>query len=93
LTFVKELGEFFGSNRPEIFGFIDSIEAVDIKSPGLEFLEGTYFWEGNPRHAQANNSSLTRTSVALLVLMIVVRPLPIAKMCRLMHTCLAAGKR
>ena len=57
LTFVKELGEFFGSNRPEIFGFIDSIEAVDIKSPGLEFLEGTYFWEGNPRHAQANNSS------------------------------------
>ena len=57
LTFVKELGEFFGSSRPEIFGFIDSIEAVDIKSPGLEFLEGTYFWEGNPRHAQANNSS------------------------------------
>ena len=57
LTFVKELGEFFGPSRPEIFGFIDSIEAVDIKSPGLEFLEGTYFWEGNPRHAQANNSS------------------------------------
>ena len=29
---------------------------MDIKSPGLEFLEGTYFWEGNPRHAQADNS-------------------------------------
>jgi branched-chain amino acid transport system substrate-binding protein len=57
LTFVKELGEFFGPSRPEIFGFIDSLEAVDIKSPGLEFLEGTYFWEGNPRHAQANNST------------------------------------
>lgn len=57
LTFVKELGEFFGPSRPEIFGFIDSLEAVDIKSPGLEFLEGTYLWEGNPRHAQANNSS------------------------------------
>ena len=57
LTFVKELGEFFGPSRPEIFGFIDSLEAVDIKSPGLEFLEGTYFWEGNPRHAQANNSA------------------------------------
>ncbi len=56
LTFVKELGEFFGPSRPEIFGFIDSLEAVDIKSPGLEFLEGTYFWEGNPRHAQAINS-------------------------------------
>ena len=68
LTFVKELGEFFGSNRPEIFGFIDSIEAVDIKSPGLEFLEGTYFWEGNPRHAQANNSSFDtnfRTAVGV----------------------------
>lgn len=57
LTFVKELGEFFGPSRPEIFGFIDSLEAVDITSPGLEFLEGTYFWEGNPRHAQANNSA------------------------------------
>ena len=57
LTFVKELGEFFGPSRPEIFGFIDSLEAVDIRSSGLEFLEGTYFWEGNPRHAQANNST------------------------------------
>ena len=56
LTFVKELGEFFGPSRPEIFGFIDSLEAVDITSPGLEFLEGTYFWEGNPRHAQADNN-------------------------------------
>ena len=57
LTFVKELGEFFGPSRPEIFGFIDSLEAVDITSPGLEFLEGTYFWEGNPRYAQAEASS------------------------------------
>ncbi len=56
LTFVKELGEFFGSSRPEIFGFIDSLEAVDIASPGLEFLEGTYFWEGHPRYAQENQS-------------------------------------
>ena len=56
LTFVKELGEFFGPSRPEIFGFIDSLEAVDISSPGLEFLEGTYFWEGNPRYAQADQS-------------------------------------
>ena len=57
LTFVKELGEFFGPNSPEIFGFIDSLEAVDLKSPGLEFLEGTYFWEGNPRNAQADQTS------------------------------------
>jgi len=56
LTFVKEMGEFFGSSRPEIFGFIDSLEAVDLKTPGLEFLEGTYFWEGNPRYAHANQS-------------------------------------
>lgn len=51
LTFVKELGEFYGSRRPEIFGFVDSLEAVDINSPGLEFLDGTYFWEGHPRYA------------------------------------------
>ncbi|MDP6565478.1 MAG: ABC transporter substrate-binding protein [Alphaproteobacteria bacterium] len=51
LTFVKEMGEHFGSNRPEIFGFIDSLEAVDMKSPGLEFLEGTHFWEAMPRYA------------------------------------------
>ncbi len=56
LTFVKEMGEFYGPNKPEIFGFIDSLEAVDLGSPGLEFLEGSYFWEGNPRYAQANQS-------------------------------------
>lgn len=60
LTFVKELGEFFGPSRPEIFGFIDSLEAVSINSPGLEFLEGTYFWEGNPRHAQANQTEFDK---------------------------------
>jgi branched-chain amino acid transport system substrate-binding protein len=53
LTFVKELGEFYGTGaKPEIFGFIDSLEAVDINSPGLEFLDGTYFWEGHPRYLQ-----------------------------------------
>ncbi|MDK3073745.1 ABC transporter substrate-binding protein [Sedimentitalea sp. JM2-8] len=57
LTFVKEMGEFFGPSRPEMFGFIDSLEAVDIASPGLEFLEGTYFWEGNPRYAQPGQTS------------------------------------
>ncbi|MFK7875475.1 MAG: ABC transporter substrate-binding protein [Paracoccaceae bacterium] len=56
LTFVKELGEFFGSSRPEIFGFIDSLEAVDLSSPGLEFLDQTYFWEGNPRYAQPDQT-------------------------------------
>jgi len=56
LTFVKELGEFFGSRGPKLFGFIDSLEAVDIASSGLEFLEGSYFWEGNPRYAQEDQS-------------------------------------
>ena len=56
LTFVKEMGEFFGDQSPAIFGFIDSLEAVDIASPGLEFLDGSYFWEGNPRYAQADQS-------------------------------------
>ncbi len=55
LTFVKELGEFYGSGpRPEVFGFIDSLEAVDLASPGLEFLDGTHFWEGHPRYLQPN---------------------------------------
>lgn len=58
LTFVKELGEFYGSgDRPEIFGFIDSLEAVDTASPGLEFLEGTHFWEGHCRVKQADASA------------------------------------
>lgn len=60
LTFVKEMGEFFGPSKPEIFGFIDSLEAVDITSPGLEFLDGTYFWEGNPRYAQENQSEFDK---------------------------------
>ena len=61
LTFVKEMGEFFGPSSPEIFGFIDSLEAVDLSSPGLEFLEGTYFWEGNPRYAQADQTEFDKT--------------------------------
>ncbi len=56
LTFVKELGQHFGSNRPQIFGFIDSLEAVDLATPQLEFLEGTHFWEGYPRYAQSGQS-------------------------------------
>ena len=35
LTFVKELGEFYGSKSPKLFGFIDSLEAVDLNTPGL----------------------------------------------------------
>ncbi|MEM6619204.1 MAG: hypothetical protein AAF631_07880, partial [Pseudomonadota bacterium] len=54
LTFVKEMGEFFGPSSPAIFGFIDSLEAVDINAPGLEFLNGSYFWEGMPRYTQAD---------------------------------------
>ena len=54
LTFVKELGEFFGGRGPALFGFIDSLEAVDLASPGLEFLDNSYFWEGMPRYAQAD---------------------------------------
>lgn len=57
LTFVRELGEFFGGRGPALFGFIDSLEAVDITSPGLEFLEGSYFWEGMARHSQADETS------------------------------------
>lgn len=56
LTFVKELGEFFGGRGPQIFGFLDSLEAVDINTPGLEFLDQTYFWEGNPRYTSAMSS-------------------------------------
>ena len=51
LTFVKEMGEHFGARRPQIFGFIDSLEGVDLASPGLEYLEGTHFWEAFPRYA------------------------------------------
>jgi branched-chain amino acid transport system substrate-binding protein len=51
LTFVKEMGEFFGSGGPALFGFIDSLEAVDIASPGLEYLDGSHFWEAFPRYA------------------------------------------
>lgn len=55
LTFVKELGEFYGTGaKPQIFGFIDSLEAVDLASPGLEFLEGTHFWESHCRMKQAD---------------------------------------
>ncbi len=60
MTFVKELGEHLGSNRPEIFGFIDSLEAVDIGIPQLEYLEGTHFWEGHARYAQADQTEFDK---------------------------------
>jgi len=61
LTFVKEMGEHFGPRRPQIFGFVDSLEGVDLASPGLEFLEGTYFWEAFPRYAGAATPPHVRT--------------------------------
>jgi branched-chain amino acid transport system substrate-binding protein len=61
LTFVKEMGEHFGTRRPQIFGFIDSLEGVDLASPGLDFLEGTYFWEAFPRYAGAGTPAHVRT--------------------------------
>lgn len=54
LSFVKEMGEFYGSKGPKLFGFIDSLEAVDLATPGLDFLEGSHFWEGSPRYLQPN---------------------------------------
>lgn len=51
LTFVRELGEYFGTRRPKLFGFIDSLEGVDLASSGLEFLEGSYIWEAFPRYS------------------------------------------
>ena len=60
LTFVKELGEHLGSQRPELFGFIDSLEAVQIDIPQLQFLEGTHFWEAHPRYAQSDQSAFDK---------------------------------
>jgi branched-chain amino acid transport system substrate-binding protein len=55
LTFVKEVGEFYGTGpKPKMFGFIDSLEAVDIATPGLEFLEGSHFWEAHNRAKPAD---------------------------------------
>jgi len=52
--FRKRAGRAFGSQHPALFGFIDSLEAVDLKSPGLEFLDGSYLWEAYPRYAGAS---------------------------------------
>ena len=60
LTFVRELGQFFGDSGPKLFGFIDSLEAIDLKSPGLEFLDGSHFWEAYPRYAQENQSEFDK---------------------------------
>ena len=61
LTFVKELGEFFGKRKPKMFGFIDSLEGVDIGTPGLEYLEGSYLWEAFPRYASGDDTQSKKT--------------------------------
>ena len=60
LTFVKEMGEHFGRKRPQIFGFIDSLEGVDMASAGLDYLNGTYFWEAFPRYLQGNEPAYVK---------------------------------
>ncbi len=68
LTFVRELGEFFSGKGPKLFGFIDSLEAVDLASPGLEFLEGSHLWEAFPRFAAGLNTEFAknyRTAVGI----------------------------
>lgn len=60
LTFVKELGQHLGKKKLGIFGFIDSLEAVDLATPQLGFLEGTYFWEAHPRYAQPNQTEFDK---------------------------------
>jgi branched-chain amino acid transport system substrate-binding protein len=69
LTFVKELGEFYGTGaKPAMFGFIDSLEAVDTATPGLEFLEGSHFWEAHNRVKPADageHEAAYRTAVGV----------------------------
>jgi len=60
LTFIRELGVYLGRDRPAMFGFIDSIEGVPLTSPGLEYLEGTYFWEAFPRYADGYDTPYSR---------------------------------
>lgn len=60
MTFVKELGEHLGTKRPEIFGFIDSLEGVDLNQPQLAYLENTYFWEAMPRYAQKDQTAFDK---------------------------------
>ena len=57
LTFVREMGEHFGAKHPKLFGFIDSLEGVNINSTGLEFLDGSHFWEAMPRYADGYPTS------------------------------------
>jgi len=60
LTFVTQMGEYFGARRPKLFGFIDSLEGVDVAFPGLEFLSGSYIWEAFPRYAGNLNTTFDR---------------------------------
>ncbi|MDI9349177.1 MAG: ABC transporter substrate-binding protein [Candidatus Symbiobacter sp.] len=56
MEFVKQMGQYFHGKGPRLFGFIDSIEGVNIASPGLEFLQGSHFWEAYPRYASAQST-------------------------------------
>jgi branched-chain amino acid transport system substrate-binding protein len=60
LTFVTQMGEYFGSRRPKLFGFVDSLEGVDVGFPGLEFLSGSHIWEAFPRYAGNVNTPFER---------------------------------
>ena len=60
VTFVRELANSAVAPALQLFGFIDSLEAIDVNSPGLEFLEGSHFWEGMPRYLQEDTPDYER---------------------------------
>ncbi len=92
LTFVKELGEFFGPSRPEMFGFIDSLEAVDLASPGLEFLEVPISGRATRVMHRPTRRLLIKITGRLLASMTMVLQSAIRRMFRPIPICLAAGK-
>ena len=94
LTFVKELGEFYGSSHPQLFGFMDSLEAVDITSPGLEFLDGSHFWEGSPRYLPGRRQRRPESSTATPSASTPTAPRSATpRTSRPPRTCSAAGRR
>ena len=94
LTFVKELGEHFGSNRPQIFGFIDSLEAVPLSSPGPGVPRRHVFLGGlsalrRRRTRPSSTSSIARRSASTRT----APARPTRTTSRPTRTCSAAGRR
>lgn len=92
LTFVKELGEFFGPNRPEIFGLSTVSKRSISKAQASNSLKARISGKACRATRRTISKIMRKLTVQRLALMIAEHLWMTLRMCPPMRICLAAGR-